>query len=260
MQARGSRGPVHKTLGQPQSGGTHAGQRLGEMENWSILSYPQIDSLDLLIALRKAHGEVSKTVDFLKQCLHVLGFDLKMDEKKGALRICRLTYDSVLKHSKNANSLQLFQYNHVFPEQERQRGIRVLNEEKKEVSQYYYVNTPFGKKGRSLYEILKQAILQEAESKTDKMASRNRAEEALSLFVFPSDMKGEPLFPLALQAITHPAISKEFSQLLDAFEKSSNRNTVHNLARSFRKYRNAIVKLLETKLGLIRRQIGRAHV
>lgn len=255
MQARGSCGPMHKTLGQPQSGGTHAGQRLGEMENWSVLSYSQTDSLELLTALRKAHGDVSKTVGFLKQCLRVLGFSMEVDAMRGELSIRRLSYDSLLKDSENAHSLQLFQYNHVSPEQERQRGIRALGEEKKEVPQYYYAEAPFGKKGRSLYEILKQAISQNAKEKTDEKISDTKGEEALSLFVLPADTAQEPLFPLALQAIAHPNISKAFSQLLDSFEKYSNSKTARDLVRSFTKYRNAIIGLLETKLGLIRRHL-----
>ena len=257
MQARGNLGPVHKTLGQPQSGGTHAGQRLGEMENWSILSYPQADSGELLITLRKAHGDVSKTVEFLKQCLRILGFDLEMDEIQGELRIRRLSYESLLKDSENAHSLQLFQYNSVAPEQECQRGIRVLGEEKKEVAQYYYAETPLGKKGRSLYEILKQALLQDAQSRSDKKTSKNERENSLllSLFVHPSKTEGKPLLPLALQAIAHPAISKAFSKMLDSFGKHSNRKTACDLVRSVEKYRDAIIGLLETKMGLIRRHL-----
>lgn len=92
LQARGTDGPSNRFIGQPTSGGAKAGQRLGEMENWAILSRGPLCSengldshaLDLLSSLR-ASGERQKdgqalTMDALEKLLWLAGLKSKKKE------------------------------------------------------------------------------------------------------------------------------------------------------------------------------------
>lgn len=92
LQARGIDGPSNGFIGQPTSGGAKAGQRLGEMENWAILSRGPLCSengldshaLDLLSSLR-ASGErrgdgLERTMDALEKLLWLAGLKSKKME------------------------------------------------------------------------------------------------------------------------------------------------------------------------------------
>jgi hypothetical protein len=88
LQYRGDRGPFNANLGQPGSGGGTAGQRLGEMENWSCLSHPIFidkeqthDSFDLLFEMRKRHGAAGKTRELARSILWALGYEVTDDAK-----------------------------------------------------------------------------------------------------------------------------------------------------------------------------------
>lgn len=93
LQARGTDGPSNDFIGQPTSGGVKAGQRLGEMENWAILSRgPLCDgsknsdghALNLLSSLRNS-GEMqgdrqTRTMDALEKLLWLAGLKSKKKE------------------------------------------------------------------------------------------------------------------------------------------------------------------------------------
>ena len=94
LQARGTDGPSNGFIGQPTSGGAKAGQRLGEMENWAILSRGPLCSengldshaLDLLSSLRKSgvkqiDGQ-ERTMDALEKLLWLAGLKSKKMEDK----------------------------------------------------------------------------------------------------------------------------------------------------------------------------------
>ena len=89
LQARGTRGPINALLGQPTSGGPQAGQRLGEMENWALLSHGLAwggkEAREFLLALRGKEGPPQETKEVLKRLLFALGLDLEW--KKGSCRL-----------------------------------------------------------------------------------------------------------------------------------------------------------------------------
>lgn len=101
LQARGTDGPSNGFIGQPTSGGAKAGQRLGEMENWAILSRGPLCSengldghaLDLLSSLRVS-GEMqedgqARTMDALEKLLWLAGVD-GMARPEGSMPIKRV--------------------------------------------------------------------------------------------------------------------------------------------------------------------------
>lgn len=86
LQARGKSGPYNGMVGQPASGGPQAGQRLGEMENWAVLSRGPVacgtedktaHSLDLLGALRTqgedCSGERNQPLQLVNDLLWLKG-------------------------------------------------------------------------------------------------------------------------------------------------------------------------------------------
>ncbi len=87
LQARGTRGPIVPKLGQAAPGGARAGQRLGEMENWGILSHSLAwdGALDLLLALRGQEGPPEATRDTLRRLLFALGLGLTWE--KGSCQV-----------------------------------------------------------------------------------------------------------------------------------------------------------------------------
>jgi hypothetical protein len=96
LQYRNAKGPHNNRLGQPGSGGGSAGQRLGEMENWSCLSHPIMgddeDSFNLLFHMRETHGEAKKTRELACSILWSLGYNVTDDAE-----IQRLDLKSALK-------------------------------------------------------------------------------------------------------------------------------------------------------------------
>jgi hypothetical protein len=84
LQARGPDGPVSALLGLPAAGGLKTAQCLGEMENWSVLSYPPRNPDNpqerLLLSLR---GPEEKTGKVLVNILCMLGTGLAGCSPKG---------------------------------------------------------------------------------------------------------------------------------------------------------------------------------
>lgn len=81
LQYRGAFGPVNTLLDEPQQGGGVSGQRLGEMENWSLLSYNLgKKSENNLIALRTQEKGNEKKEDLLFAMMKMIGFPCKRED------------------------------------------------------------------------------------------------------------------------------------------------------------------------------------
>lgn len=92
LQARSAEGQRNNFLSQPLSGGPQSGQRLGEMENWAILSHKG-DTLDLLVSLRK-QGKNTMTWDRAKEFLEQCGITIE-ENKNGEISTFLLKGDSL---------------------------------------------------------------------------------------------------------------------------------------------------------------------
>lgn len=80
LQARGDGGPRSTLLSEPIKAGTLSGQRLGEMENWAILSHDgAVDAEDFLTALRKQNSPPDRTWRVFRTILRSLGLDVVSD-------------------------------------------------------------------------------------------------------------------------------------------------------------------------------------
>ena len=98
LQARGAHAPRDWATGQPMTCGARTGQRMGEMENWSLLSH---GALEALMAMREFHtGDFSQTRDLLSAILLSLGVQSVAGEGAG------LEFAPRLKEGAEAKSLQ----------------------------------------------------------------------------------------------------------------------------------------------------------
>lgn len=100
LQARGASGPFQEATGQPAVCGARTGQRLGEMENWSLLSH---GAEDVLFKMREDFtGDPSRTKDLMRRIFRSLNLELaeqetpeggkkRGPEKRPCLAIKRLT-------------------------------------------------------------------------------------------------------------------------------------------------------------------------
>lgn len=79
LQARGRTGRNSPVIGQPSLDGQHTAQRIGEMENWSILSHGTEEggpcTEELLATLRKEHSDIGSTVKHALQIFKMLGLE-----------------------------------------------------------------------------------------------------------------------------------------------------------------------------------------
>ena len=90
LQARGGTGPAYPLTGQPGRGGARTAQKMGEMEHWSILSYPA-GGENLLFSMREKRLPVDSTAkmrEVFSFALLALGFRIQ-GEKSMALRRLR---------------------------------------------------------------------------------------------------------------------------------------------------------------------------
>lgn len=90
LQARGGTGPVDPLTCQPGRGGARTAQKMGEMEHWSLLSYPA-GSENLLLSLREWRlpaDSTAKMREVFSLALLALGFRIE-GEKKLTLRRLR---------------------------------------------------------------------------------------------------------------------------------------------------------------------------
>ena len=77
LQARGVKAPYDSATGQPSRCGTLTGQRMGEMENWSLLSH---GAIDILMEMRRTQtGNFVKTRELFKKILRSLGIVISED-------------------------------------------------------------------------------------------------------------------------------------------------------------------------------------
>ena len=77
LQAQGPEGPSNDLLGEPRTAGARSGQKLGEMENWALLSHDgDIDALAFLSALRRDQSPSGRTWQVFRTLLRALGLDL----------------------------------------------------------------------------------------------------------------------------------------------------------------------------------------
>lgn len=96
LQARGASGPMSPATGLPDRGGARTAQRMGEMEHWSILSYPESRGKDLLLSLRekRGSGEGNERMRSLLRSI-LTGLGLCLEEKDGAVGLRPLTAECV---------------------------------------------------------------------------------------------------------------------------------------------------------------------
>ena len=82
LQARGENAPYEETTGQPMRCGARTGQRMGEMENWALLSH---GADKVLLEMReKQTGEFEKSREFFKKVLRSLGI-IVFENNEGTL-------------------------------------------------------------------------------------------------------------------------------------------------------------------------------
>ncbi|HRV99763.1 MAG TPA: hypothetical protein P5201_14285, partial [Aminobacteriaceae bacterium] len=95
LQARGASGPMNQATGLPDRGGARTAQRMGEMEHWSILSYPDGRGKDLLLSLRekRGSGEGNERMRSLLRSI-LTGLGLYLEKKEGTVGLRPLTADS----------------------------------------------------------------------------------------------------------------------------------------------------------------------
>lgn len=91
LQARGSGGPVNCLTGHPDRGGARTAQKMGEMEHWSLLSYPG-NGEGLLSSLREKRSpadSAGKMREVFSLALLALGFRVRKEGE--TLTLCRLS-------------------------------------------------------------------------------------------------------------------------------------------------------------------------
>ena len=95
LQARGASGPMNQATGLPDRGGARTAQRMGEMEHWSILSYPDGRGKELLLSLRekRGSGEGNERMRSLLRSI-LTGLGLYLEKKEGTVGLRPLTADS----------------------------------------------------------------------------------------------------------------------------------------------------------------------
>ena len=82
LQGRGANAPIEQATGQPLRCGARTGQRLGEMENWTLYNHGAFNALD---EMRENYtGKSYRTHRLLETVLRALGIE-SSDEKDGSL-------------------------------------------------------------------------------------------------------------------------------------------------------------------------------
>lgn len=97
LQGRGKDAPYEPATGQPLRCGSRTGQRLGEMENWTLLNH---GAKEILLEMRRLHtGDSQRTRELLRKILRSLGIDLAGEKTsdKPPLRFTKLKSDENLK-------------------------------------------------------------------------------------------------------------------------------------------------------------------
>jgi hypothetical protein len=283
LQYRNNKGPYNTLLGQPGSGGGSAGQRLGEMENWSCLSHPIYsedalrDSLGLLLKMRERHGDAEKTRELARSILWSLGYEVTCDAEirclnkksaekpfpEGTNQTTPLAADLLsirdkifTRRSDEMNSVSRLE---AMPERrlayslknipkKRARVEKLLNEKTQEAD---------SNKSANLKNLLEDAI---------NKASCERKEELLSFFVADDQ---DVFLPVALDVLhQHKDAEDSFLEMIAAFYSFSRTRTERNaidLVGGKREtytvkgavfaYRDKLLELLKGKMGLFRRHL-----
>ena len=106
LQARGEKAPYEVMTGQPMRCGARTGQRMGEMENWSLLSQ---GANDALFAMQKEYtGHFGKTRDLLEKVLRSLGIVTSFKKKDGKyFALDFLSRQNVDKKEENLKEVEL---------------------------------------------------------------------------------------------------------------------------------------------------------
>ena len=84
LQGRGAWGPMQKTVGQPAVCSARTGQRLGEMENWSLLSH---GAEKRFFKMREFQtGDIGETKKLMRKIFNSLNLDFDVSDESFALK------------------------------------------------------------------------------------------------------------------------------------------------------------------------------
>ncbi|GHV28285.1 hypothetical protein FACS1894167_04880 [Synergistales bacterium] len=284
LQYRQKSGPFNSLLAQPGSGGGNAGQRLGEMENWSCLSHPIVgekDSFNLLFSMRKEHGEASGTRELVRSILWSLGHRVGENAEIERLSAEKEAFYSAvpLEDKHDLSSIRDKISARMEKKMSSASGLEIKPE--RYLADKLYVSKKEIKSTVDLGELLNKAM---SELGGEAAKIRERLE---SFFVFEN---GKVFLPVALDALLqHDRTGKAFSNLFAKFRDFSNHQTIENAAALLGRrkkppqktdpeapeqdgqggelkdeysvkgavfeYQSALAELLKGKLGLFRRHL-----
>lgn len=268
LQARSTEGRRNNFLSQPLSGGPQSGQRLGEMENWAVLSHKG-DALDLLVSLRK-QGKNTMTWDRAKEFLEQCGVTIE-ENKNGEISTFLLKGDSL---SANAAKKKLEdedisagtfvvsyvekgktkqQENILHQLVEKLRTVPLKKQDIQKTLQFFEDNLSRTEQDHPLYKML-------LETKEQKEDSKGYPLDGLTLFI-GRDSRGNwgiPFSSAVLQAFPdiknlYLAALSELSALtvIDK-EKASTKKRLQRSLGVLSKLRMALLVHLKGKKGLFR--------
>ncbi|GHS92420.1 hypothetical protein AGMMS50276_00260 [Synergistales bacterium] len=261
LQYRQTEGPFNSLLGQPGSGGASAGQRLGEMENWSCLSHPiagEKDSFDLLFSMRKEHGDASVTRNMARSVLWSLGYH--MGENAEIERSCEIKAKEAFGSTVPRES-DLF---YVMNEVREYRKDEMSSAPRFAIKAERVLAYSLGDSSVDLGELLNDAI-----SKLGDLAAKTE-EKLRSFFVFDTVFEnGKVFLPVAIDVLLqHKKAGDAFLEMVDKFSLFSRYPKEDNAAAllggkrngksvkgAIFEYQVALLDLLKGKMGLLRRHL-----
>ena len=249
LQARGQHGPCNTLLSQPSSGGAHAGQRLGEMENWAILGYAfantqgKSQSLDFLLDLR---GDAPRTTEHAQNIFAMLGLQLEQNAHGACLRPL-LSDDAKLWPENTLNQLL--------------RDVQAVREsiqDGKEILGKTFFCPDINEQLQDVYTQLSATL--DAVPDSPKVSRLHaRYQQALKgCFIERMNASGVVQRGLCVNTsvlYVHDSIYKNLVRAVRAFaEALKHTHKIHSIdcCKAFIKYHTSIMSLLQGKTGLLR--------
>lgn len=218
LQYRSSDGPASEFLKEPLSCGAATGQRLGEMENWSLLSYPVGGAAeDLLIKLRSAKSGNCETDDAAR--LNIF------------LEIMKMLH---LPLNDNGSEITI--------------GDDSFIKEIEVVDLQHFLSSWIYKKDKKRCVVYDESFSQ-AKSKEEK----NECGNILYDFMSENGEQQKGLY-VNLDVIRNSASGSTPLRKLHNSLSKKDKNTV-DLPQALAAYRKTVIELLQSKTGLLRRHL-----
>ena len=236
LQARGTHAPYDELTGQPSRCGALTGQRMGEMENWALLSH---GALSILESMRiNQTGNYNKTRDLLQKILRSLG--ISMIESSSGLKIIPRVKDT-LKQKSLRSTLNLGKETSAF-NAVISNNISVLDAVIS-IRDKLVEKSNDNKRVKSVVKQLDEIIKAECFFNDD--GSIHIEPEILN---YAADVKSEIQETGSIIPIKKPQLKK----LLEKFCISNNDNLNLERAEALIKYRDGLIEILSHKTGIPR--------